>query len=62
MIHTFVEKWHFGFVVWFFGKKHTAAGVFLNKKNLQQPKTSKRAIRVHQPDSSQFIASQTLSS
>lgn len=52
MIHTFVEKWHFGFVVWFFGKKHTAAGVFLNKKNLQQPKTSKRATRVHQPDSS----------
>ena len=33
MIHTLVEKWYFGFVVWFFGKKQAAAGVFLNNNN-----------------------------
>lgn len=43
MIHTFVEKWHFGFVVWFFGKKHTAAGVFLNKKKSSATKDIKES-------------------
>ena len=30
MIHMLVEKWHFGFLVWFFDKKQAAVGVFLN--------------------------------